>query len=59
MKKNYKFLLLALSIVGVTSFTKAKLAIDTLAIQDFEITPATPTWNFTGSVLYNSGTSSA
>ena len=59
MKKNYKFLLLALSIVGVTSFTKAQLAIDTLAIQDFEITPATPTWNFTGPVVYNSGTSSA
>lgn len=59
MKKNYNFLLLALSIVGVTSITKAQLAIDTLAIQDFEITPATPTWNFTGPVVYNSGTSSA
>jgi hypothetical protein len=59
MKKNYNFLLLALSIVGVTSFTKAQLAIDTLAIQDFELTPSTPTWNFTGPVVYSSGTSSA
>ncbi len=59
MKKNYNFLLLALSIVGVTSFTKAQLAIDTLAIQDFELTPSTPTWNFTGPIVYNSGTSSA
>ena len=59
MKKNYNLLLLALSIVGFTSFTKAQLAIDTLAIQDFEITPAAPTWNFIGPVVYNSGTSSA
>lgn len=36
---------------------KAQLTIDTLAIQDFEITPATPTWSFTGPVIYNSGTS--
>lgn len=58
MKKNYN-LLLALCIVGFTSLTKAQLAIDTLAIQDFEITPAAPTWNFTGPVVYNSGISSA
>jgi hypothetical protein len=29
--------------------------LDTLAFQDFEITPATPTWTFTGPVIYNSG----
>jgi hypothetical protein len=27
--------------------------LDTLAFQDFEITPATPTWTFTGPVIYN------
>lgn len=58
MKKNYNFLL-ALILIGVTSLTKAQLAIDTLAIQDFEIIPTTPTWNFTGPVIYNSGTSAA
>jgi surface protein len=31
---------------------------DVLAIQDFEETPGTPTWNFTGTVVYNSGSSS-
>jgi hypothetical protein len=29
--------------------------LDTLAFQDFEIVPATPTWTFTGPVIYNSG----
>ncbi len=33
--------------------------IDTLAFQDFEVIPATPIWNFTGPVIYNSGTSTA
>ena len=33
--------------------------IDTLAFQDFELVPAPPAWNFTGPVVYNSGTSSA
>ena len=32
---------------------------DIIAIQDFETTPATPTWGFTGPVVYNSGISSA
>ncbi|MBK7426238.1 MAG: T9SS type A sorting domain-containing protein [Saprospiraceae bacterium] len=32
---------------------------DTLAIQDFELTPALPTWSFTGPVIYNSGFSGA
>ena len=58
IKKNYN-LFLAFIFIGITSLSKAQLAIDTLAIQDFEITPATPTWNFTGPVVYNSGTSSA
>jgi len=35
------------------------LTMDTLAIQDFEIMPATPTWSFTGPVVYNSGFSAA
>ena len=30
-----------------------------IAIQDFETAPATPTWGFTGPVVYRSGTSSA
>ncbi len=38
----------------------AQLNVDTLAIQDFELVPTTPTWNFTGPVIYNSnGFSSA
>ncbi len=37
----------------------AQLNIDTLAFQDFEIAPASPVWNFTGPVIYNSGYSSA
>lgn len=37
----------------------AQLTIDTLAIQDFEVAPATPTWNFTGPVVYRSGMSTA
>ncbi|MCC6702578.1 MAG: T9SS type A sorting domain-containing protein [Fluviicola sp.] len=32
--------------------------IDTLAFQDFEITPSAPAWSFTGPVVYNSGISS-
>lgn len=31
---------------------------DTLAFQDFEVTPEAPVWNFTGPVIYNSGYSS-
>jgi hypothetical protein len=33
--------------------------VDTLAFQDFEITPEAPVWSFTGPVVYNSGYSSA
>ncbi len=58
MKKNYN-LFLALILIGVSPISKAQLNIDTLAIQDFELTPSTPTWNFTGPVVYNSGTSLA
>ena len=54
MKKITLFYLL---IAGITSF--AQMNIDTLAIQDFETSPATPTWNFTGPVIYNSGMSTA
>ncbi|MVO10855.1 T9SS type A sorting domain-containing protein [Flavobacterium sp. TP390] len=32
---------------------------DVIAIQDFETAPSSPTWNFTGPVVYNSGTSSS
>lgn len=38
---------------------QAQISIDTLAIQDFEVTPATPTWNFTGPVVYRSGFTTA
>jgi hypothetical protein len=34
------------------------LATELLAVQDFEITPVTPTWGFSGPVVYNSGFSS-
>lgn len=37
----------------------AQLQVDTLAIQDFEVTPAAPAWNFTGPVVYRSGVSTA
>jgi hypothetical protein len=39
-------------------FSNAQV-IDTLAFQDFEVTPATPVWSYTGPVVYNSGTSAA
>jgi hypothetical protein len=39
-------------------FSIAQLNIDTLAIQDFELVPQSPTWTFTGPVIYNSGFSS-
>lgn len=41
-----------------THFSIAQLNIDTLAIQDFELVPQSPTWTFTGPVIYNSGFSS-
>ncbi len=43
----------------ITVFAHAQVSIDTLAFQDFEITPASPTWTFTGPVIYNSGYSNA
>lgn len=49
--------LLALLLCGAAAF--AQTNIDTLAIQDFEVAPQAPTWNFTGPVIYNSGFSSA
>jgi hypothetical protein len=54
MKKFTTFIYLSL-LISTTMF--GQLNIDTLAIQDFEMTPATPTWGFTGSPVYNSGTS--
>lgn len=33
----------------------AQVQVDTLAIQDFELVPQSPTWTFTGPVIYNSG----
>lgn len=55
MKKTlFVILILSFSILGAQT-----LNIDTLAFQDFEVTPATPTWSFTGPVIYNSGYSIA
>jgi hypothetical protein len=39
----------------ITAALSAQLNVDTLAFQDFEVSPASPTWNFTGPVVYNSG----
>lgn len=59
MKKKYTSFLAFVFLLLCPSLLKAQLYTDTLAIQDFELTPATPTWNFTGPVIYNSGTSLA
>ncbi len=50
MKKIFTLFLLC-----TTVFAHAQISIDTLAFQDFETTPAAPTWTFTGPVIYNSG----
>jgi hypothetical protein len=42
----------------LSHFAIAQLNVDTLAIQDFELVPQSPTWTFTGPVIYNSGFSS-
>ena len=44
--------------LAISTFCFGQTNIDTLAFQDFEVVPATPVWNFTGPVVYNSGTSS-
>jgi hypothetical protein len=54
MRKTLFILFLTL---GHLAFSQLNL--DTLAIQDFEVVPLTPTWTFTGPVIYNSGFSSA
>lgn len=59
MKKNYSVLTVFIYLFLCSSLLRAQLVTDTLAIQDFEVSPATPTWNFTGPVIYNSGTSIA
>ncbi len=59
MKKVYTFLLCFIAFTVSNTFTFSQTNIDTLAIQDFEIVPASPTWNFTGPVIYNSGFSGA
>jgi len=59
MKKNYALLTTLVFLLLSASLLKAQLITDTIAIQDFELTPSTPTWNFTGPVIYNSGTSIA
>src|SRR3990170_689465 len=56
-----KLLLLSSILISAVSFSQPA-NIDTLAFQDFEVTPTTPNpvWNFTGPVVYNTmGTSSA
>lgn len=53
-----KKILLALCLLAA-SFCVAQTNIDTLAIQDFEVAPMAPAWNFTGPVIYNSGFSAA
>jgi hypothetical protein len=57
MKKIYT-LLFCFALFCSSSLMRAQ-TIDTFAIQDFELSPATPTWSFTGPVIYNSGTSIA
>jgi hypothetical protein len=52
MKKHYFLFLLFFVLMKQVG---AQTNIDTLAFQDFEITPAGPVWNFTGPVIYNSG----
>lgn len=47
--------LLLLASLAFSQVLTAQLTIDTLAFQDFEVTPAAPVWNFTGPVVYNSG----
>ncbi|TND07869.1 MAG: gliding motility-like protein [Bacteroidetes bacterium] len=51
-------ILLSLLLVSAST-VYGQLNIDTLAFQDFEITPASPVWTFTGPVIYNSGFSTA
>ena len=53
-----KRFLLSILLACICSLLSAQ-SYDTLAIQDFEIVPETPTWTFTGPVIYNSGFSSA
>ena len=52
MKHSYFLITLLTFVISVHSQTL-------IAIQDFETAPATPTWGFTGPVVYRSGTSSA
>ena len=53
--KNYLPLFL---FIAFAKFSPAQIQTDTLVFQDFEPVPATPTWMFTGPVIYNSGYSS-
>jgi len=59
MKKVYTLFLLFIAFSVNNIFTFSQINIDTLAIQDFEVVPASPTWNFTGPVVYNFGFSAA
>lgn len=52
MKQSYFLITLLTFIIPIHSQTL-------IAIQDFEITPTTPTWTFTGAPNYNSGISSS
>lgn len=45
-----KILLILFVFTCTVSFSQT---IDTLAIQDFEVSPTSPTWNFTGTPAYN------
>jgi hypothetical protein len=47
--------LLLLASLAFTQILSAQLTVDTLAFQDFEVTPSAPVWSFTGPVVYNSG----
>jgi len=51
--------LLLFPLLLAANIASAQLNIDTLAFQDFEVTPAPPVWTFTGPVIYNSGYSTA
>ncbi len=51
MKKR----ILVIGFILAASMSFSQALIDTLAIQDFEINPQSPTWSFTGPVVYNSG----
>lgn len=58
-KLPMRFAIQVCSTLALMVFASPCRSLEVLAVQDFEVTPVTPTWGFTGPVIYNSGFSGA